>query len=120
MKENLKWVEALLQDWADREAKIMSWSVIGYPSRAIGERTAAIPKSRCPEVMMSPRISACHRAVRQLRPDLREVIRCKYEISGTEALKADIYQHLMGVCRRTYYNRLDKAHRLIAARVLKG
>ncbi|MGD8914035.1 MAG: hypothetical protein PVJ68_15015 [Candidatus Thiodiazotropha sp.] len=119
--DKLKWVKHLLMDWADREDRMMSQSVIGYPSKSVEGRMISPEQSGngikgplCPEVMMTRRISHCNRAVKALKPELRQAIHYKYEESGNELEKAQRYIRQTGNGRTTYYDRLEKAHRAVA------
>lgn len=119
--DNLKWVKNLLMDWAERELRIMSGSTIGYPPQSAEGRIMnpsllgfVPPGPHHPEVMMSPRISDCDRAVKALKPELRLVIRYKYESYGTELERAKRYMADTGEGRATYYRRLERAHKTVS------
>lgn len=119
--DDLKWVKDLLMDWADREARMMSQSVIGYHSKSVEGRMmspdswgSGATGSLCPEVMMTRRISHCDQAVKALTPELRRVVKHKYEIGGTEADKISRYKAETGESERSWYRRVDKTHKAVA------
>jgi hypothetical protein len=70
--------------------------------------------SRCPEVMMTRRISHCDQAVKALPPGLRLVVKHKYESGGTEVDKISRYKAETGESERTWYRRIDEAHKAVA------
>lgn len=115
--DKLKWVKHLLMDWADREDKLMR-SSIGYPKQSVeaqqGTYSAGIKGAKHPEVMMTRRISHCDRAVKALKPELRQVIHYKYEQSGRDDEKQKRYTSDTGISRTIYYERLEKAHKAVA------
>jgi hypothetical protein len=108
-------------DWADRDDRMMSRSVIGYPSKSVEGQMMSpehggggVKGSRCPEVMMTRRISACDKAVKALPPKLRLVVKHKYESIGTEAEKIGRYIAETGDSERTWYLRVEKLHKSVA------
>jgi hypothetical protein len=69
--------------------------------------------------MMAKRISECDRALKELRQDLRVVIRYKYEIGGKEMEKRALYVRDTGLSESTFGRRLQRAHKAVADYIWK-
>ena len=122
-----KWVNNLLMDWAERVRKIEEGSSIGYPSSTVEWRymsssliSSSVPRSICPEVVMTRRIAKCDQAVKNLASPLKSVIYYKYHADGSELDKCHRYCEETGRKQASWYRDIEKAQMAVLKWILRN